>query len=108
MIRPARQERLEDAGDGRLSDGHRSGDADDIRHPVRGLAEEGVGDAEELLGCSHVEVEQPGERQVDLLDLRHGELDVDAANPLDVLLRQRHRSRRAERRPLMAGELQKR
>jgi hypothetical protein len=45
---------------------------------VGGLAEEGVGDAEQLLGGPHVEVEQPRQREVDGLHLLHREGHVDA------------------------------
>ena len=63
-----RQQQLQQAGGGRLAHRHRAGDADHERHPAAGLrgTRRWPGAA---AACPHVEVEQPGERQVDVAGL---------------------------------------
>ena len=68
-VRPAAHELLEDARGRRLADGHRPGDPHDERHAGRSLAEELARREAQPVGGLDVEVQQPRQGQVDLLDL---------------------------------------
>jgi hypothetical protein len=74
----------QDARRRRLADGDRPGDADDERRAVRRLAEERRGGGVQLVDARDVEVEQPRQRQVDLLDLVQVDPVAEAAQPVDV------------------------
>ena len=104
MVRPAAEQGLEHAGGGGLAHRHRTGDPDDERHLLGRATEEHVGDAVQVLGRRHVQVEQAGQRQVDLGDLVEVEGVVDPAQVLDVLGRQGQRRRSTQPRPLLAVE----
>src|SRR5882672_8061087 len=58
----------------------------------------------ELADSADVEIHQSRKRQVDLLDFRHRQLFVDAAQLRDVVRRQRHRRTAAQRGPRVAIE----
>ncbi len=80
VVLPAGQQRLEHTRGGRLADGDAARDTDDERHrPVRIvlLAEELRGGGEQPLVRGDLQVDQPGQRQVDLFDLEQ----VDAVSP---------------------------
>ena len=90
MIWPARQEPLQDARRGRFSRRHAAADADHIGHLVAVAAEEFLGGPEELLGRGDIEVEQARQRQVDGDDFVEIDAVVEAAQFIEVDLRQRH------------------
>ena len=58
----------------------------------------------QVLGRAHVEVEQPGQRQVDVGHLVEADAVVDAAERLEVGLPQRHRRGGSQLPPLLTGE----
>ena len=109
VVFPAGQKRLQHTGGGRLADGDAAGHADDERHrPVRillRLAEELRGRREQRLAGGDLQVDQPGQRQVDLFDLEQVELLTQAAQPLQLVLGQLQRGRHAQRAPLGPVEL---
>ena len=106
VVRPPGEERLEDAGGGALADRDAAGDADYIGDPRGQAAEERVGDRREVLARRHVEVQQPGKRQVDVGDLVERQALVDAPQRVEVLLVERERRRRPQRGPRRAIERQ--
>src|SRR5699024_10293613 len=59
----------QDAGGGRLADGHRAGDSDDEGGLRRTFTQERRGDPVQSGRRRDVEGQQPGQREVDLLDL---------------------------------------
>ena len=83
---PAAEHLAKHAGDGRLAHGHRTGDADHKRGALGLLAQEGGGCRVELAGRLDVQVQQPGQREVDLADLLHVERIAEAAETEYVLL----------------------
>ena len=109
MVLPARQQRLQHAGGGRLADGHAARHADHERHRPVGvllrLAEELGGRGEQSLARGHLEMDQPGQRQVDLFDLQEVQLLTEAAQALELTLGQLQRSRHTQRTPLTPVEL---
>ncbi|CUM39082.1 hypothetical protein BN2537_7129 [Streptomyces venezuelae] len=107
MLRPAGQECLEEAGDRRLADGDGAGDPYDegCAALLRALAEEGVEGAAETAGGLHVEVEQPGEREVDVPHLVEVDDVPEAAEPLDLVGGEGEGRLVAEVAPLGAGEV---
>ena len=104
MRRPPRQQRLQDAGERRLADRDRSGDADHVRHARRDRAEEGRRHALQFLGGADVQVEQPAQRQVDGDDLVDVDPLVDALQRVEILLTERERCRRSQVGPFVAVE----
>ena len=88
VVLPARQQRLQHAGGGGLADRDAARDADDERHrAVRvllRLAEELGGRGEQPLPRGDLEVDQPGQRQVDLFDLEQVQLFAEAAQARGV------------------------
>ena len=68
MRRPARQQRAEDARERALADGDAAGDADDVRRRRRQRAEERLTRRMEGLSRRDVQVQEPGERQIDGAD----------------------------------------
>ena len=74
-----------------LPTGDRPGDADDERHPGGPLAEELARRQPEAVGGLDVEVQQPGQGEVDLLDLAQVQPVPEAAQPCEVALLQAHR-----------------
>ena len=104
VVRPAGQQRLQDAGERALADGHAAGDADHVRHARRHRAEERRRHAGQVLGRADVQVEQARQRQVDRRDLVEVDALVDAAQLRQVVLAQGQRGRRAQRRPVVAAE----
>ena len=104
MGRPPRQQRLQDAGERRLADRDRSGDADHVRDTRRDRPEEGRRHALQVLGGADVQVEQPAQRQVDGDDLVDVDPLVDALQRVEVLLTERERRRRSQVGPLVAIE----
>ena len=102
MVRPARQQRLQDAGERALADGDAAGHADHVGHPWRHRPEERRRHTGQVLRRADPQVEQAGQRQVDGGDLVEVDLVVDAAELVEVLLAQRQRRRRPQRRPVVA------
>ena len=105
VARPARQQRLQHARGRALPHRHAAGDADDERHARALGSEERGGGAVQVLRRADVEIQQARQRQVDVGDLveRHPLVEADEASQLR--LGQRQRRRRAQPRPLGAGEL---
>ena len=83
VVLPAGQQRLQHAGGGGLADRDAARDADDERHRAVGvllrLAEELGGRGEQSLARRDLQVDQPGERQVDLFDLQQVQLLAETA-----------------------------
>ena len=104
VVGPAGQQRLQDAGERALADGHAAGDADHVRHPRRHRAEERRRHPGQVLGRADVQVEQARQRQVDRRHLVEVDALVDAPQLGQVVLAQRQRGRRAQRRPVVAPE----
>ena len=102
MVRPAGEQRLEDAGERALADGDAAGHADHVRHPRRHRAEERRRHSGEILRRADAQVEQAGQREIDGGDLVEVDLLVDAAELVEVLLAQRQRRRRPQRGPVVA------
>ena len=90
-VRPAAHQLAQDAGRRRLADRHRPGDADDEGGDGERLAEEVAGRLPQAVDRLDVEVQQPRERQVDVLDLAQVQPVAEAAQPGDVVLAQAHR-----------------
>ena len=86
---PAAQHLLQHTGGGGLPDGDGSGHADHKGRAPGLLAQEVVGRGAQLGGALHVDGQQSGQRQVDLLHLVQGEVLADAAQAVDVVLVQR-------------------
>ncbi len=88
VLRPTLQQRLQDARRGALAAGHTARDADDVGALASGLAEKLLQHpAATLLGLD-VEIEQTGERQIDLFDFPQWHLLVDPAQGLQIVLGQ--------------------
>ena len=104
VVGPAGQQRLQDAGEGALADGDAPGHAEHVGHLRSQRPEEGGGHLVQVLRRAHVEVQQPGEGEVDLGHLVEADAIVDAAQVLQVALAQGERRRRPQRLPLLAGE----
>ncbi len=104
VVRPAGQQRLQDAGERALADGHAAGHADHVRHPRRHRAEERRRHPGQVLGGADVQVEQARQRQVDRRHLVEVDALVDAPQLRQVVLAQRQRGRRAQRRPVVAPD----
>ena len=105
MFRPARQQLAEDPRGRALSHRHAPGQTDHIGHLDGSLAEEcRPGHVEYLLG-SHVEIKEPGERQVDVDHLVHRHTLVESLETKQVFWSQRQRSIGAQPRPLRPAEL---
>ena len=104
MIGPAGEERLEDAGEGALADGHAAGDTDHVRDPRGDRAEERRRHPGQVLRRADVEVEQTGQREVDRGHLVEVDALVDPAQLLQVGFAQRHRRRRPQGRPVVAPD----
>ena len=104
VVGPAGQQRLQDAGERALADGHAAGDADHVRHPRRHRAEERRRHPGQVLGRADVQVEQARQRQVDRRHLVEVDALVDAPQLGEVVLAEGQRGRRAQRRPVVATE----
>ena len=106
---PARQQRLQHAGGGRLADRDAARDADDERHRAVGvllrLAEELGRRGEQPLPRGDLQMDQPGQRQVDLFDLEQVQLLAETAKPEEFALGELQRRRHAQRTPLTPVEL---
>ena len=109
VVFPAGQQRLQHTRGSRLADRDAAGHPDDERHrPVRillRLAEELRGRREQPLPGGDLQMDQPGQRQVDLFDLEQVELLTEAAQPHQFLFGEFERRRHAERTPLRPVEL---
>src|SRR6478735_7541449 len=81
---PAAEELAQDPGGRGLAHGDRAGDADEERRALGLLAQEVGGDPVQAGGGADVEVEQPRDRQVDLLDLLEVEPVPEPAQAGDV------------------------
>ncbi len=103
-VRPARQQGLQHARRGRFADRNRAADPDDVRHLGIFGAEKALLRAKQPLRRRDVERQQPRQRQIDFLDLRHVEPVVHRAQPRDLGRLQRHRRILAQRRPFGARE----
>ena len=99
VVIPAGQQRLQHAGRRRLTDRHAAGHPDDERHRPVGvlprLAEEFGGGGEQPLPGSDLQVQKPGQRQVDLFDLEQVDLLAQTAQADDFFFGQRLRRRHA-------------
>ena len=109
MVLPAGQQRLQHAGGGRFADGDAARDADDERHrPVRvllRLTEEVGGRREQCLPRRDLQMDQPGQRQVDLFDLEQVDLLAETPQPDQLVLGQLQRRRHSQCAPLTPVEL---
>lgn len=109
MMVPARQERLQHTGGRRLADRHAAGDPDDERHrPVRVLlrfTQELGGGGEQPLARRDLQVNQPGQRQVNLFDFEQVDLFTQTAQADQFLLGEGQRRRHTKRTPLLSVEL---
>ena len=103
MARPAGKQRLEHATRGALADRDAAGEADDERHFAVALAQETGGGAVQLLQRLDIEIEQPAERQIDVDHLLDGHALGEAAQVLELGLRERHGRIGPERRPVVAA-----
>jgi hypothetical protein len=102
VIRPPGEERLEQSRGRALADSDAAGDADDVRRlRFRGPQELRRRRVQPLGRCDS-KVEKARQRQVDLDDLLHRDRVVQAAQPIDVFLRERQRRGFAQVRPLLA------
>ena len=106
VVGPPLEEGLEDAGERALADGDAAGDADHVRHLGRERAEERRRHLLEVLGGGDVEVQQAGEREVDVGHLVERHLLVEAPELFEVVLAQRQRGGGAQGRPLGPRERQ--
>ena len=104
VVGPAREQRLQDAGEGALAHGDAAGHADDVGHLRRQRAEEGRRHLLEVLLGRHVEVQQAREREVDLGDLVERHPVVDAPQVFEVVLAQRQGRGGSQDRPLLPAE----
>ena len=104
VVGPAGEQRLQDAGERALADGDAAGDADHVRHPRRHRAEERRRHPGEVLRGADVQVEQARQRQVDRGDLVEVDALVDAAQLGEVVLAERQRGGRPQRRPVVATD----
>ena len=104
-VGPAREQRLEHARRGRLADGDRAGDADDVGDLDLGLGhQEALRRLEQPLRGRDIEREQARERQVDRDDLVERDRIVDRLQLGQVVDRERQRRIGAQMRPLVARE----
>lgn len=108
VLGPAGQQGLEKARDGGFADGDRARDAYHERRTGLGalLAEERVQGAAQAVGRAHVEVEEPGERQIDVPHLVEVDDIAQAAQLLHLLGGQRQRRLLTQRAPFRAGEVE--
>jgi hypothetical protein len=83
MVLPPRQQRLQHAGRRGLADGDAARHPDDERHRAVGillrLAEEFGGGREQSLARGHLQMDEPGQRQIDLFDFQQVQLFAEAA-----------------------------
>lgn len=111
VLGPAGEQRLEEPRDGRLADGHAPGDPYDEGRAalgavaVAGVPEEGVECAAELAGGLHIQVEQPGDRQIDVPHLIQIDDVPEPTQPLDLLGAERQGRLVPQRAPLGAAEV---
>ena len=85
VVGPAGEGRAEDAGEGAFADGDAAGDADDVGDALgRGDTEELLAGIVKVLDGREVEVEEAGERDVDVTDFTEGNLVIDAAEGGEV------------------------
>ena len=106
MVRPAREQRLEDAGKRALAHGDAAGNADDVRRRRRLAAKEGIRGGVQRLRRGDVKIEQPRKRQVDRLDFGDRHSFVDAAELSKIGFRESEWRRRAQPRPGRAVEVE--
>jgi len=104
MVRPLRQQGLQDSRGRALSNGNTSGDADHVRHFRGRIVQEGIGRLVQRLRRRDIQVQEPGERKVDLLDHRQRDLIVQPAEREEVRFGQQERRLIAKMRPLVARE----
>ncbi len=100
--RPAREQRLQHARGGRLSDRDRAGDADDIGHLAIADAEEFPLGVVEPLRRVDIDRQHARERKVDVLDLLQVEAIMHRAQAVELARLQGHRRIVAQPRPLLA------
>ncbi len=105
MIGPAPEQRLEQAGDRALARGDAAADADHVGNACGVVTQEGLGDHPQVTGRGEPEVQEPGEREVDVFHLAQLERLVEPPERLDIGLGERERRRGAERTPLGAVEV---
>ena len=104
--RPPGQQLAQHPGRGALADGDAAGHADDERRRRRRrrLAEEGRRRRGAARAAARdLQVEQPGQRQVDLLDLGQVDRLAEPAQPRQVVVVERQRGGRAQRAPPRRG-----
>src|SRR4051812_37789862 len=105
MVGPPRQQRLQDSSERALADRDAPGNADDVRDLRRRRAEELARRLVQLLRRRHVQVQQPGQRQVDGGNLVERDALVDATQRGQIVLVQGQRCCGAELGPLLAPEV---
>jgi hypothetical protein len=108
VIGPAGEQGAQQAGGGRLADGDAAGDPDHERHllgGVRRLAEERGGVGVQPLSCRDPQVDQPGQRQVDVDDLLEVHRVVERAQPHHLVEGERQRRGPAQLPPLVTTQL---
>ncbi len=109
MVAEPGEQRLQHTGSGRLADGDAAGHADDERHrPVRallGLAEELGSGREEALPGGDLQVDQTGQRQIDLFDFQQVELLAHTAQTQQFMSSEFQGSRHTQCAPLAPVEL---
>ena len=103
MVGPAGEQGAQQPGGGRLADSDAARDADHVRH-LRGLgvlAEEGRGRLVQSLPAGDLEVDQPGQWQVDLGNLGQIDLLAKSAQPDQFLRGERERCVEPQFPPLL-------
>ncbi|GAA3088532.1 hypothetical protein GCM10020254_36610 [Streptomyces goshikiensis] len=111
VLGPAGEQGLEQTGHRGLADGDGPGDAYDEGRAllgavaVAGVPEEGVQGAAQLAGGAHVQVEEAGEREVDVPDLVEVDDVAETAQPLDLVGGEGERGPLSQGAPLGPGEV---
>ena len=99
-VRPARQQGLHDAAEGRFARRDRPGDADDVGDFAVGGAEETLRRLEQALRGGDIEGEQARQRQIDRDHLLQRDRLVDGAQANEILAGQGQRRVGAQRGPM--------
>ena len=106
VVRPPRQQRLENAGRRALAHRHAASHPDDVGHLRLRMPEERCGRPVEILGRRYIQVQEPRQRQVDLDDLVEIQGLVDPTELLELRRAQRERRVRPQPRPRVAVEVE--
>ena len=104
MVRPAREQRAQNARHGGLPHRDRARDADDIGHLV-GTAEKVGGDAVKFLHLADIEIEEPRQRQEDFRHLVERDALTETLQLLEFLLGKRQRRILAQPSPILRREM---